>query len=73
MDDGRRRMFLRELEHTMIEITKTEPQALGKACPKDAELRRVCRVFYAEEYGGDKCRECWAAWMAAQAGKVGEG
>ena len=56
----------------VIEITKTETQALvGKACPKDAELRRVCQVFYAEEYGSDKCRECWAAWekMAAQAGK----
>ena len=54
----------------VIEITQTEQQALvGKACPKDAELRRVCQVFYTEEYGSDKCRACWAAWMAAQAGK----
>ena len=49
---------------------QTEPQALvGKACPKDAELRRVCQVFYTEEYGSDKCRACWAAWMAAQPGR----
>ena len=51
---------------------QTEPQALvGKACPKDAELRRVCQVFYTEEYGSDKCRACWAAWMAAQMRKEG--
>ncbi len=46
----------------MTDIRQTEPQALvGKACPKDAELRRVCQVFYGEDYGRDKCSACWAA------------
>jgi len=56
----------------MSDSIQTEPQSLvGKACPNDAELRRVCGVFYRCEYGGDKCRECWAACdaKAEQAGK----